>query len=60
MSRSTHRRLAWPTRLADGLAAVGVAPGNRVGVVMANYIEFVPLKFAIARAGPVAIPFNYL
>ncbi len=27
---------------------------------MANYPEFVPLKFAVAAAGAVAIPFNYL
>ena len=50
----------WSIRLADGLAALGVRPGDRVGVVMANYLEFGPLKFAIARAGAVAIPFNYL
>ena len=50
----------WSCRLADGLAALGVKPGDRVGMVMANYLEFVPLKFAIARAGAVAIPFNYL
>lgn len=48
------------TELADGLAALGVRPGDRVGVLMANYPEFVPVKFAIARAGAVAIPFNYL
>jgi fatty-acyl-CoA synthase len=51
---------AWATRLAGGLAALGVRPGDRVGVLMANYLEFVPVKFAIARAGAVAIPFNYL
>jgi fatty-acyl-CoA synthase len=51
---------AGASRLADGLAALGVRPGNRVGVLMANYLEFVPVKFAIARAGAVAIPFNYL
>jgi fatty-acyl-CoA synthase len=50
----------WARRLADGLAALGVRPGDRVGMVMANYLEFVPLKFAISRAGAVAIPFNYL
>ncbi|HEY2239152.1 MAG TPA: AMP-binding protein [Streptosporangiaceae bacterium] len=50
----------WSCRLADGLAALGVQPGDRVGMVMANYLEFVPLKFAISRAGAVAIPFNYL
>ena len=51
---------AWADRLADGLAAAGVRPGDRVGIVMANYLEFVPVKFAVARAGAVAIPFNYL
>lgn len=47
-------------RLADGLAALGVAPGEHVGILMANYAEFVPLKFAIARAGAVAVPMNFL
>jgi fatty-acyl-CoA synthase len=51
---------AWASRLADGLAALGVRPGDRIGVLMANYLEFVPVKFAVARAGAVAIPFNYL
>ena len=51
---------AWASELADGLAALGVRPGERVGMLMANYLEFVPVKFAIARAGAVAIPFNYL
>jgi fatty-acyl-CoA synthase len=50
----------WATRLADGLAATGLRPGDHVGVILANYPEFAPLKFAIARAGAVAIPFNYL
>ncbi|WP_020497530.1 MULTISPECIES: class I adenylate-forming enzyme family protein [Sciscionella] len=50
----------WMRRLADGLAALGVRPGSRVGLLSANYLEFVPLKFAIAAAGAVAIPFNYL
>lgn len=46
--------------IADALVALGVRPGDRVGMLMANYPEFVPFKFAIARAGAVAIPFNYL
>src|SRR5689334_10222148 len=50
----------WMDRLADGLAALGVRPGDHVGLMMANHLEFVPLKFAIARAGAIAIPFNYL
>jgi fatty-acyl-CoA synthase len=57
----TYREAAdWATRLGDGLIALGIRPGDRVGLLMANYLEFVPLKFAIARAGGVAIPFNFL
>jgi fatty-acyl-CoA synthase len=47
-------------RLADGLAALGVQPGDRVAMIMANYPEFVTVKFAIARAGAIAVPLNYL
>lgn len=47
-------------RLAKGLAIIGVGPGDRVGLLMANHPEFVLLKFAIAAAGAVAVPFNFL
>ncbi len=50
----------WSRRLADGLVALGVKPGDHVGIVMANYTEFVPVKFAVAHAGAVAIPLNFL
>lgn len=47
-------------RIAAGLVGLGVQPGDRVGMVLANYPEFVAVKFAIARAGAIAVPFNYL
>jgi fatty-acyl-CoA synthase len=47
-------------RLADGLAALGVRPGDRVAMIMANYPQFVTLKFAIARVGAIAVPVNFL
>jgi fatty-acyl-CoA synthase len=47
-------------RLADGLVALGVEPGDRVAMIMANYPEFVAMKFAIARAAAIAVPLNYL
>src|SRR6186997_1404125 len=47
-------------RLADGLATIGVQQGDRVAMVMANYAEFVAIKFAIARAGAIAVPLNHL
>jgi fatty-acyl-CoA synthase len=50
----------WSRRLAAGLVALGVGPGEHVAVVMANYPELVALKFAIARAGAVAVPVNFL
>lgn len=50
----------WAHRLGDGLTALGVGPGDHVGLLMANHVEFAPLKFAIARAGGVAVPFNFL
>lgn len=51
---------AWATRLADGIRGLGIEPGDRVGIVMSNYPEFMPLKFAVARAGAVAVPLNFL
>jgi fatty-acyl-CoA synthase len=46
--------------LARGLVALGVRPGDRVGLLMANYPEFVTVKFAIARTGAIAVPLNFL
>lgn len=57
----TYGEVAQQSReLADGLASLGVRRGDRVGLLMANFADFVPLKFAIARAGATAIPFNFL
>ncbi|MEE4452209.1 class I adenylate-forming enzyme family protein [Novosphingobium resinovorum] len=47
-------------KLASGLAARGIAGGDRVGLVMANDPMTVPLLFAIWRAGAVAVPINTL
>ncbi|MDX1888913.1 class I adenylate-forming enzyme family protein [Mycolicibacterium sp. 050158] len=57
----TYRDVVRQSRcLARGLRGLGVEPGDRVGLVMANHPEFVTLKFAISRAGAIAVPFNYL
>lgn len=50
----------WSQRLAAGLIELGVAPGDHVALVMANYPQFAAAKFAIARTGAVCIPVNYL
>lgn len=47
-------------RIARGLRALGLRPGERVGMVMANYPATVPILFAIWRVGAVAVPMNTL
>ena len=57
----TYRDVAYQSQcLAAGLRELGVGPGDRVGMVMANYPEFVTVKFAISRVGAIAVPFNFL
>ncbi len=48
----------WSNRLAGGLAGLGVGPGDHVAVVLANYAEFVAVRYAIARLGAVTVPIN--
>lgn len=57
----TYRDVAFESqRLAAGLRQLGITRGDRVGLVMANHPEFVTVKFAISRAGAIAVPFNFL
>lgn len=55
-SEVTERAL----RYAAGLRELGVRAGDHVGMLIANYPEFVPVKFAVAALGAVAVPLNYL
>lgn len=48
----------WSRRLAKGLIALGLEPGDHVALVMANYPELVALRLAVAHAGGVTIPIN--
>jgi len=47
-------------RIAAGLEQKKLRPGDRVGIIMANYPIIVPLLFAIWRQGLVAVPINTL
>lgn len=46
--------------LAARLLTHGVRPGDHVAIVLANLVEFVIAKFAIARLGAVAVPVNFM
>ena len=50
----------WSRNLAAGLVADGVAPGDHVALIMANFPEYVAVKYAISRVGAVAVPINFL
>lgn len=45
--------------LARGLVARGIAPGDRVALILPNGQEMVAAKVAVARAGAVAVPVNF-
>ena len=57
--RWTYRDLARASRdVAKGLTAIGLAKGERVGVLMTNRAEFLPAVFGTALAGGVATPLS--
>jgi fatty-acyl-CoA synthase len=57
----TYREIQeWSVRVANGLIAAGVRPGEHVALVMGNFPEFVAVKFGISRAGAVCVPVNFL
>ncbi|GAA4126348.1 ATP-dependent acyl-CoA ligase [Nocardioides fonticola] len=45
-------------RLASALAARGVGPGDRVGVMLGNHVEFPLVWFALMRLGAAMVPLN--
>jgi len=49
----------WSLRLARGLVASGVQPGERVGLFLPNGAEMIAARFAAARAGAVAVPISF-
>ncbi len=46
--------------MAAGLAAVGVAPGDKVGLQLPNIPQFVIAYFGILKVGGVVVPMNVL
>jgi O-succinylbenzoate-CoA ligase len=46
-------------RTANALRALGVAPGDRVALLMMNGVEFTESFFAIAKIGAVVVPLNW-
>jgi fatty-acyl-CoA synthase len=59
-----NARLTWSeldreaTRVARGLAGLGLRPGDRVGIWASNCVEWVLLQYATGRAGLVLVNVN--
>jgi len=56
---SYYDMAGWSVRLARGLAASGVQPGERIGLFLPNGAEMIAARFAAARAGAVAVPISF-
>ncbi len=46
-------------RVANGLLAKNIRPGDRVATLLKNGIEFVETYFAVAKIGAVMVPVNW-
>ena len=58
-SRITYRDLLdLSSRMAAGLAARGIAAGDRVALLLGNRNEFVITLFAVARLGAITVPLS--
>jgi long-chain acyl-CoA synthetase len=47
-------------RVAGYLASLGVEPGDRVGLMLPNVVDFAQCYYGILRAGAVVVPMNVL
>lgn len=57
--RATYGELeARARRVARSLIALGVEPGDRVGILMANCLDFVDVLFGASLIGAVAVLYN--
>ncbi|MDN5913780.1 MAG: AMP-binding protein [Pseudonocardia sp.] len=55
----TYRELQdWSGRIARRLVGQGVSPGDRVGLLSANNVEWVASAWGIIKAGGVLVPLN--
>ncbi|WP_242419366.1 AMP-binding protein, partial [Frankia sp. CpI1-P] len=54
--RLTYRQMqSWANRVANGLGALGVEKGDRVGLLLPNNLEFIPTQHGIWKAGAVLV-----
>ena len=64
-SAGTRREISWAdfdresNRFANALLQAGVSKGDRVGQLLMNCLEWLPVYFGILRTGAWAVPLNF-
>jgi fatty-acyl-CoA synthase len=46
-------------QLAYGLLSINVKPGDRVGLLAYNCLEYAIINFAVAKCGAILVPINF-
>lgn len=60
-----RREITWgvfnekANRFANMLLSRGIKKGDKVGILMYNCIEWLPIYFGILKTGAIAVPFNF-
>ncbi|MBO4390632.1 MAG: acyl--CoA ligase [Lachnospiraceae bacterium] len=60
-----RREITWSVfdekanRMANMLISRGVSKGDKVGILMMNCLEWLPIYFGILKAGAIAVPLNF-
>ena len=60
-----RREITWSVfnekanRFANMLLSSGVKKGEKVGILMYNCIEWLPIYFGVLKTGAIAVPFNF-
>ena len=66
-SSTTHfrREITWnvfnekANRFANMLLSRGITRGHKVGILMMNCLEWLPVYFGVLKTGAMAVPFNF-
>ena len=63
--QSYRREITWSVfdekanRFANYLIGRGIKKGDKVGILMMNCLEWLPIYFGVLKTGAIAVPFNF-
>ena len=64
-TQAYRRQITWKVfdekanRLANMLLSRGIKKGNKIGILMMNCLEWLPIYFGILKTGALAVPLNF-